>query len=45
MAQEAAVTARRPRGPLLPDRPGWTAVQKAIIWAEIIGPPKGLSEE
>jgi hypothetical protein len=45
MAQEAAVTARRPQGPLLPDRPGWTATQKAIIWAEIIGPPKCLAEE
>ena len=41
-----AVAARvRHRGPArLPDLPGWTQVQKAIVWAEIVGPPRGLSE-
>ena len=41
-----AVAARvRHQGPArLPDFPGWTQVQKAIVWAEIIGPPRGLSE-
>ena len=27
----------------LPDRPHWSAVQRAIVWAEVLGPPKGLS--
>ncbi len=34
---------RRRRGPL-PDRWDWSAAQKAIIWAEILGPPKGLED-
>jgi len=34
---------RRPRT-LLPERADWSAAQKAIIWAEILGPPKGLDE-
>ncbi len=33
------------RGPArLPNLPGWTQMQKAIVWAEIVGPPRGLSE-
>ena len=27
----------------LPDRPEWSAVKRAIVWAEVLGPPKGLS--
>ncbi len=34
---------RRRRGPL-PDRADWSAAQKAIIWADILGPPKGLED-
>ncbi len=35
----------RHQGPArLPDLPGWTQMQKAIVWAEIVGPPRGLSE-
>ena len=26
---------------MLPDAAGWSAVQKAIVWAEVLGPPKG----
>jgi hypothetical protein len=33
--------AKRPKGPL-PDHPEWSPEQKAIIWAEILGRPKGL---
>ncbi len=36
---------RRPRRfapAALPDQPGWNDVQRAIIWAEVLGPPKGL---
>ena len=41
-----AVTTRvRHGGPArLPDLPGWTQMQKAIVWSEIVGPPRGLSE-
>lgn len=41
-----SVAARvRHKGPArLPDLPGWTQMQKAIVWAEIVGPPRGLSE-
>ncbi len=35
------VAARRPKGPL-PDRPDWSPAQKAIIWSEILGRPKGM---
>ncbi|KPK79360.1 MAG: hypothetical protein AMS25_12975 [Gemmatimonas sp. SM23_52] len=39
----------RPRGPRwlhvrLPEPPGWSAAQKAIVWAELLGPPKGLAD-
>jgi hypothetical protein len=34
--------ARRRAKAKLPDRPEWGAMQRAIIWAEILGPPKGL---
>ncbi len=27
---------------ILPDSPDWSAVQRAIIWSEILGPPRGL---
>lgn len=37
---------RRPGPPRrhvpLPEPPGWSAAQKAIVWAELLGPPKGL---
>jgi hypothetical protein len=36
-------TGRRPR-PILPDRAGWTAVHRAVVWSEILGPPRGLVE-
>jgi hypothetical protein len=42
-AKEAGPLVRRRRGPL-PDRGDWSAAQKAIIWAEILGPPKGLED-
>ncbi len=32
----------RRAGVTLPDSPEWSAVQRAIIWSEILGPPKGL---
>jgi hypothetical protein len=35
------VVARRPKSPL-PDRPDWSPAQKAIIWSEILGRPKGM---
>jgi hypothetical protein len=34
---------RRPRA-TLPDRVGWTAVHRAVVWSEILGPPRGLVE-
>lgn len=43
MVDEAGPGVRRRRGPL-PDRSDWSAAQKAIIWAEILGPPKGLED-
>ncbi|UCC82880.1 MAG: hypothetical protein JSW46_18255 [Gemmatimonadota bacterium] len=43
MVEEAGPGVRRRRGPL-PDRWDWSAAQKAIIWAEILGPPKGLED-
>lgn len=27
----------------LPDDPEWSSVQRAIVWAEVLGPPKGLA--
>lgn len=27
---------------VLPDDPRWSAVQRAIVWSEILGPPRGL---
>jgi hypothetical protein len=27
----------------LPDDPQWSAVQRAIVWSEVLGPPKGLA--
>lgn len=36
---------RRRRGvSLLPDSAGWSPIKKAIVWSEILGPPKALSE-
>lgn len=37
------VTGRR-RGGRLPQQPGWSAVKRAIVWSEILGPPKGLRD-
>ncbi len=42
---EGRPAVRRRSPTVLPDRLDWSAAQKAIIWAEILGPPKGLSEE
>lgn len=42
-AGPAVPAVRRRRGPL-PERWDWSAAQKAIIWAEILGPPKGLED-
>ena len=36
---------RRRRGVFsLPDSANWSHIKKAIVWSEILGPPKGLSE-
>jgi len=43
MERAAASDVRRRRGKL-PERPHWNAVQKAIVWAEILGRPKGLED-
>ena len=40
----AVVPAVRQRRGRLPERWDWSAAQKAIIWAEILGPPKGLED-
>jgi hypothetical protein len=34
----------RRRQALLPDRIGLSAVQRAVVWSEVLGPPKGLGE-
>jgi hypothetical protein len=34
--------AARGRGVRLPDRAGWSAVQMAMVWVEVLGKPKGL---
>ncbi len=39
-----AASREQPRS-VLPDRKNWSAAQKAIVWAEILGPPKGLADE
>jgi hypothetical protein len=44
MGEEAGPAVRRRRRGPLPDRWDWSAAQKAIIWAEILGPPKGLED-
>lgn len=36
--------ARRRRRVLLPEGPHWSSAQKAIVWAEVLGPPKALVE-
>ncbi len=41
MQKEVRSSARRTRL-LLPDQPEWSAVKRAIVWAEILGTPKGL---
>jgi hypothetical protein len=28
----------------LPERPGWDELKRAIVWAELIGPPRALAE-
>ncbi|UCC74872.1 MAG: hypothetical protein JSV86_10085 [Gemmatimonadota bacterium] len=43
MEEPPRPAARRSRVPL-PEREDWSPAQKAIIWAEILGPPKGLDE-
>ncbi len=37
------VTGRR-RGGRLPEQANWSAVKRAIVWSEILGPPKGLRD-
>lgn len=32
-------------GPRLPGSPEWSNVKKAIVWSEILGPPKALRED
>ncbi len=34
--------AARGRGVQLPDRAGWSVVQRAMVWVEVLGKPKGL---
>jgi hypothetical protein len=34
--------AARGRGVRLPDRAGWSAIQRAMVWVEVLGKPKGL---
>jgi hypothetical protein len=41
--EEAATVVTRRSRLKLPDRPDWSAVKRAIVWAEVLGPPKGLS--
>jgi len=41
--QAETVKKRRRVGVALPARPEWSAVKKAIVWAEVLGPPKGMS--
>ncbi len=36
-------TGRRRRG-RLPERADWSAAARAIVWSEILGPPKGLTD-
>jgi hypothetical protein len=40
--QPATRAEPRRAGVILPDSPEWSAVQRAIIWSEILGPPRGL---
>ncbi len=40
---EPETVRRKRKGPTLPDRLEWSAVKRAIVWAEVLGPPKGLS--
>lgn len=41
---DPALLPRRRRGRMrLPDSPRWSPVQKAIIWADVLGPPRGLT--
>ena len=41
-AWEIGASRRRGGRMLLPDSPDWSPMKKAIIWAEILGPPRGL---
>ncbi len=43
-ARPERIRARRRRHVQLPEPPGWSAAQKAIVWAELLGPPKGLTD-
>ncbi len=40
----AGAVRRARRGPRFPDRPNWSPTQRAIVWAEVLGRPRGLSE-
>lgn len=44
MEVEEEAPKRRSRGGRLPNRRNWSPVHQAIVWSEIIGPPKGLTE-
>jgi len=41
-SEELSVTRRR--GARLPERASWSPLRKAVIWSEIFGPPKGLTQ-
>ena len=42
---DPAFLPRRRRGTMrLPNSPRWSPVQKAIVWADVLGPPRGLTD-
>ncbi len=43
VSEPMRVTPRRRRG-RLPERAHWSAAARAIVWSEILGPPKGLRD-
>ncbi len=43
VSEPMQLTGQRRRG-RLPERARWSAAARAIVWSEILGPPKGLSD-
>lgn len=43
VSEPMRLTGRRRRG-RLPERAHWSAAARAIVWSEILGPPKGLTD-